>query len=658
MRAVLAHPATLVHGAIEGRESSKLVDTDQRMVISVISRHARLLATQPSAIAREGHCFPTARSYTLGEHMFGCALRAAVPFAITGDPVVAYNVMMLVSLWIAGIAMYALSFHYTGSPPAAFVAGLLFAFSNSRLSDPAHPYLSGGDLWAPLALLLLHRLLTEGSWRSALGFALFMSLLIGESLYTLVSSSMLVAVVGIYLVARDPGRLRAVAPKIAVAAALIGLVAWLVFGPYLATASTWDAMRRESSRFTPLSGFRLGNGFFPGTVVMLLAVLALLDRLRGARRRRGYDPRLIFLFAGLIVVWSSTDGVAPFGVRLPSPLALARSWVPGLDAVRVLGAVRVGAYLVAAFLAGYGVLAVVERLGRRGAVVGAGAIGLLGLLEVGSAGFATFSFGRPVPVEARRIRPDQSDLELVERTAEGAVLDLPNVQGHFGASAEQLLLSGFHQRPSSACYNSFRTPIQGQISRMAMRLPSRQVVDELAALGFRTLYVHRTTMLWGRNARLPALIARAAMQPGSGITALGGTKRIDAYRLAAPAAAHSDVAALAPPEPIAGEPLETTLVPPRSKVSLPIRNRAGTTFVHPEPFAPSDLVVTWRRMGGGEDVAERVRALLPLAIASGATADLELELDVPAIPGRYELTVARASPAGTPVARAQVRVAG
>ena len=82
--------------------------------------------------------------------------------------------------------------------------------------------MAGGDAWAPLALLCLHRLFTEGTWRSALGFALFFSLLIGESLYALLSASLLVAVLGLYLVARDPRRLRAIAPQLLVAAALIG----------------------------------------------------------------------------------------------------------------------------------------------------------------------------------------------------------------------------------------------------------------------------------------------------------------------------------------------------------------------------------------------------------------------------------------------------
>jgi hypothetical protein len=658
MHGVLADPAGRVLGAQKAWNRSPMMDTDQHMVISVINRHAHLLAARPTAIASDGNCFPTPASYTLGEHMFGSALLAALPLALTGDPIVAYNACVLLSLWIAALAMYALSVHFTRSPPAAFVAGLLFAFGQTRLSDPVHHFVAGGDLWAPLALLFLHRLFGDGTWRSALGFALFFSLLMGESLYALLSSSILVALLGLYLVARDPRRLRAIAPQLAFAGALIGVIAWLVFTPYLTTAATWGGMRRNHTFFAPIALFALGRGFFPGVVVLALAALGLLDRLRGARRERGYDPRLIFLAAGLLIVWSSVAGIRLLGVQLPSPLGMLREHVPGLDAVRVLAAVRIGCYLVAAFLAGYGVLAVAERVGRRAAIVLAGAASVLGLLEVGNPAFATFSFGRPPRVEARTIALDERDLALVTSTAQGAVLDLPHRKGFLLANAHHLLLSAYHQRPSSACYNSFSTPLQGQIERLAVKLPARRAAEELAALGFRTLFVHRGFMKLGWAGRQPDAIAEAAARPGARLSPLGSTAAIDAYRLEPPATTHSEIAALAPAAPGDGATAadEPIVAPGRAQLSFPIWNRDAATFVHPAPLVPTDLVVTWWTLAGQEEKYERVRALLPLAIASGAIAELQLELSVLPAPGRYAVTVARASDPGTILSRISLRV--
>src|SRR5690606_23384198 len=109
-------------------------------------------------------------SHTLGEHMLGLGILAALPWALTHDPILSFNVALLLTLWIAGVAMYRLAWHFTGSVPAALVAGLLFEITPRRLADQTHPYIHG-DLWTPLALLCLHRALARARWRDVVGFA-------------------------------------------------------------------------------------------------------------------------------------------------------------------------------------------------------------------------------------------------------------------------------------------------------------------------------------------------------------------------------------------------------------------------------------------------------------------------------------------------------
>lgn len=657
MRDVLSSPATLVMGAARSTASASLTDNDQRMVLSQIVRHARLLA-RPGDLAHDGQCFPTPWSYTLGEHMFGNALLAAVPLALSGDPIIAFNAVLLLNIWIAAMGMYALTRYATGSFAAALVAGVLFGFDQTRLSDPAHPYVMGGDLWMPFVLLFLLRVFADGSWRSVAGLVAFSCLQLGESLYAVLATLLVALTVTTYLVARDPRRFLEIAPRLLIAGVPVFLVAWLVFGPYLATAATWGGMTRDATFYARLDHFAPGGPYFPGVVVTLLAVAALLDRLRGPRDGPAGDLRLVLLVAALLVLLSAVGDIRIFGVTLPSPLQIARRYVPGLDAVRVLAAVRLGCYGAVTLLAGWGVAVIVERLSARGAALVVGVVCALALLEIDTTAFATFSFGQAVPVEAVPIRPDESDIELVSRSPAGAVLDLPNRGPYLLASSNQLLLGAWHGQPTSACYNSFKTPIQEQIERLAARLPTRHAAEELAALGFRTVYVHRRFLENGFLARQIEEMALAASRPNARLQPRGSSATIDAYALEPPQALHSDMTALIPLPEVPGLPAaEPVVAPPRATLTFPIINPKLATFLHPGTLAPSELVVRWRKRAGGSTHDDHLRVMLPVAIAAQARRDVEIDVPVPDEPGRYDIVLALAASPDRPLARTTVRVA-
>ena len=641
MGGVLGAPASTLLGAPPGAPAAALNAADQRMVLSVVTRNARLVAERPWDLVHEGHCYPTPRSYTLGEHMFGNGLLAALPLLATGEPILAYNAMLVLTLWIPALAMYLLSFHFTRSAPAAFVAGLVFAMSRDRLMDPAHPYVHG-DLWTPLALLCLYRLFDRGDWRSALGLSLFLSLEVLESLYALLSSAIIVGVVGVSLTARNVRRLPGLAVKIVVCVLAVGAVAWWVLGPYLETASTWGVLSRAASLFAYPSQFAIGERYFPGLTAVALALLALLDRLRGPRAPGGRDPRLVFALAGFVVLWSSTYGlrIPVLDVLVPSPLVLLRDVVPGLSAVRVLAAVRIGVQLAVAFLAGYGVVVLTERLGVRARVATASVLSLLVLLEVFHPRAARFSFGSPTEHAANAARPPEEDLSLVRASAGKAVLDLPYTPGNIVANAHSLLFGAFHGRRVAACYNSFRLPLQDQMAALAEQLPDPAATEALGALGFDTVFVHRHFK--GKRAlpRFERELAAGAAAGKASLLPLGETNRIRAYRIVAPEEVDTSVDLLAAGQAPSGE---VRIGRPHATLEFAVANPSGTTFRHPDPIAPSDLTVGWLGEDGERKAESHVRALLPLAVAAHGVATIPLDLDVPVPPGRYVVTLAHAS---------------
>jgi hypothetical protein len=105
---------------------------------------------------------PTANALTFSEHLLGVSVIASPLSWLTGNPVAAYNVALLLSYPLSGLAMYALAWRLTRSSPAAFLAGLAFAFAPYRASQLPHVQMLTA-FWAPLALLGLHGFLESGS---------------------------------------------------------------------------------------------------------------------------------------------------------------------------------------------------------------------------------------------------------------------------------------------------------------------------------------------------------------------------------------------------------------------------------------------------------------------------------------------------------------
>ncbi len=75
-----------------------------------------------------------------------------------GEPILAYNLSLLSTFPLAAFGMYLLAFHWTHHRQAAFVAGLIFAFTPYRFAAIAHLQLLTFQ-WMPYLLLFLDKLM-------------------------------------------------------------------------------------------------------------------------------------------------------------------------------------------------------------------------------------------------------------------------------------------------------------------------------------------------------------------------------------------------------------------------------------------------------------------------------------------------------------------
>jgi len=638
MRVVLPAPGSLLSYPVhlEGNAFLRIYQLDQRLVVWTIARNARALLASPTHIFNSEQCHPIRNALAFGEHMLGDGLLGLVPYWLTGEPILTCNVVLLFTQWLPAIAMYALIRQWTGSGEAALVAGFLFAFHPLRIGDPAHPFVHGNH-WIPLALLFAQRLFVRGRWLDALGLTAFVALSLLESVYQDFVLLLIGVPFGLSLLVRHLRRLPRLAPQLLVFAATVGAVAAAVFGPYLRVAAAWGTLAGHFS--PPLRPWQLWHGRvnYPGTVACVLAGLGLLDRLRGVRGAGDGDHRLVMAAGGLVVAWFVVYPIVLPGLGpIPSLGALLTEVLPEIG-VRGSNNVVLGIHLVVAVLAGYGLLAVIERRGALGRRVLTILVLLAAVLEQLHPRLATASFGRANALRAWPGRPPDEVVEMVKRAGPGPVLDLPFVG--LGA-ADYLLLAAFHHQPVAACADSFLPSTLPDVQALAARLPAAAAADALYALGFRTVVIHahepaRLLPALERFAQAGARDARLAL--------VGATETEAVFSLRSPEPVVAGFEAIAPPDgrgQDAGlvEPLR--VAPPEANVDLPFRNHAEATYRHPDPIEPTVVVVRWNSRGGPPAAQYETRLLLPLALAREEEGWRTLKVPVPAATGEYLVTVA------------------
>ncbi len=608
---------------------------DQAFVVANIARTARAFSHAPTTLGDPGLCAPMTRPHTLGEHMFGEGLLGAIPFLMTQDPIFTFNAVVVLSIWISAMAMYALAFYWTRSVPAALIAGLLFAFHPQRLNNPGHLF-GFGNAWTALALVAIHQVFTRRRWRDAILLTLFVSLQLLESFYQVLALATLGGTYAFFLALRNRQSVRAWGPKVACVAIACGGVAWLVMGPYLETQEAWGLLQGRKRMLAAAPNYLPGYRSSPGWIAFILASLGLLDRLRGPRRLdpNPDDPRLLLALAGFLLFWCSVKWLPIPGYgSVPSLLRLIGDTVPGLSAVRVLAALQFGVWLVFAFFSAYGIVAVLEWLPRERRTAAAALLAAAVILQTFQPTLSRLSFGTTAGLEPYRARPSEPELAQIAKLPPGGVLDVPLVfQDKVRLMPAYLLSAGYHGEPVAACYNSFLSGVQTEVQRLTEALPERDAARALSALGFQSIRFHH------RDPAAPSHL-RELLADDDYIELVEGTRLVNLYRLKPqPTIDRFDAIANAAPASAS-----IAVDRPRSTVTFELVGPDGPTFRHPDPVEPSEVIVRWRDETDAIAAESRERLLLPLTLVPREIARREITVNVPAIPGAYRAELVRAA---------------
>ncbi len=297
----------------------------------------------PSAGLFDANVFhPAPDALAFADPMLGAVPWFAPLYLLTGNPVLAYQATLFLSLVLCGVGMYALCRHWGCGWPAALLAGGVYAFAPARIGVLGELLYVGGQ-FAPLALLFADRLLQRPRTGAALGFLLFTT----WQMYcgTQLAYVFAIAIGGYLLTSLLTSRVERSLAGLAVSLLLL-LVAVAAFAalldPYrdlLARGLYSGRTMYDFAAFGSADGWRsylvppylaalgwsfAGGGLYLGLPALAVAAIGLFSTLRN-RARRGVAVRLLGL--GVLCAWLSLG--PDFYVGPVSLYGVALSQIPG-----------------------------------------------------------------------------------------------------------------------------------------------------------------------------------------------------------------------------------------------------------------------------------------------------------------------------------------
>jgi hypothetical protein len=242
-------------------------------------------------------CAPTPYSIANNESHFGLVLLYAPFYLATDDPLLSYNLLLLLCLSLSGYSMYLLARELTGHELAAGLAGVAYAFCPYIFFEMGRIQLVAAQ-WIPLFALYLHRAARAQNMKDIVLVALLFAIQVGSCLYYAMFMVVYAAFVGLYWLIEHRAFTKKLALGLAVAAIIAGgPIAFMTY-PYVAARKDFALTRSQqltdsySGRLTDLiSVYPMNKAWkslhdtargptepiaFPGLLIGALALLSLI----------------------------------------------------------------------------------------------------------------------------------------------------------------------------------------------------------------------------------------------------------------------------------------------------------------------------------------------------------------------------------------------
>ena len=498
------------------------------------------LTSNPLQLFESNAFYPYPSSLAFSEHLTAQAVMASPIYLLSGNALLAQNITVLLTLALAGWAMFLLLREVIGHRDAALIGGLLYAFNGYTLQQiPRLNILS--IQWWPLAVLFLYRALRSGRWKDSALFGLFFLLQGLSCTYYLIYFSMMLLlwIPGLFLWNRRPREFRNLM-RVVVALLVAGVVLVVFAIPYLNLFSAFGYQRPMAEGLDLLNYVKPpeGSAFFGwfdfnikpspsvhflgfislalvaigiGTTLMARADAPESSKSNAEARSVRHPFFWLTLLTGLIGLVVSLGPIVYVGGREMGPGAytVLYDYVPLFRGLRSPERIAILVNFAVAVIGAYGAAALLGLLRRFGSRTASWL--LVAFLIV--LPFEHFSGGvRGVGVPTGRDAPEVYRW-LAEESQErlgGPVVELPlyPLRKHRFYAA-YMFYSTYHWRPIVFGRTSFYPPAMEYLAWQLRDFPDRDSLGLLRWLGVRTIVVH--PQLWPEPERGQKLAALKTM---------------------------------------------------------------------------------------------------------------------------------------------------
>lgn len=528
----LAFPLTV-------RPASRIIQTspDVKLYMWTLEWDTYAFTHQPLSLFDANIYYPERNTLAYSENLIGSAVLAAPVLWLTRNPVLALNIVALLSCVLCGLGTYVLARRIGFGEAGALLAGLVFAFSPPRFFRLSQLHLTTIQ-WVPFGLASMHGYFDTGRRRdlriaialftlqaltSGHGAVFFVICGIALAAYRLATGEPIAAVRRV----RDVGwtGLALLAPTLLLFAPYLAvqremglrrtLENWSVSWPSFAASPThlhsWILSLIPSARINE----RAEAFLFPGYLPIVLALVAVCT----ARRSLTRQAVIFYALLTLAAIWLSVG--SPVGLW---PLIY---WLPGMNFIRVPSRFMVLAVLGLAVLTGAGFEWLAARVNARRRRALAFAIGVLLVAEFTAV---------PLDNEGYAAVPPAIDRWLDGQPKPFAIAEVPlENPRHMGAwerrHTEYMLHATAHWQKTVEGYSGLRPPLHEKLYQQLIAFPDEASLAALQALRVSYVVVHAELYPPGEWTKVEQRLAQ--FQDRLSLAHVEGDGRVYVVRLAA-----------------------------------------------------------------------------------------------------------------------------
>jgi hypothetical protein len=643
---------------------------DPLLVTWILAWDVHALTTNPLNLFNANIFYPVQNTLALSEHMIAVVPLFAPAYLLTGNPIMAYNMVVFLSFILSGLTMFLLVHHWTENFWAALLSGCMFAFVPFRFAELSHLQLAN-FYWAPLVLLFLDRFIWSKRWGDLAGFGVCYWLQMLASIYLGWFITVTVGVYVLYHVIRiDRGLLtRAMLPRFVVF--IVGSVIVLLpfHFPYYTIQRQWDFSTSLEEcihwaadpllnylsppylfnsvyltlveSYVPRLRYPDNNQMlFPGLVLGFLAIVGCLATAKSLPAERLRQLQRLFrvvLIAGLLLSLGPFLVILGNNTGLPLPYLVFYYLVPGFQAMRVPARFALMAALAASVLAALGFLKAGEFLQNRWGLKQLWTHRLPGLLAVFLIGLFVLELGfKPLPVADIPTGQEVPEVYrwLGTKQLDGPIVELPLGQG-FWQALQYMYFGTYHWLPLVNGTSRYTPPTHVQLSSEISSLPSLGAVELLSRMGVKGVVVHTDRLTpqeaaqW-QDANLADIGLEAVARFGADVV----------YKLSPLEAEPHHNLLLSMPLPLRNG--ETLRLPAgvMMRLGLLVESNGQRLWVHPPPLGRTLAQIRWEEVQTKAVRMEPQKVEFPLALRGGEVWSTGLPITTPSSAGEYRLSLA------------------